>query len=873
MSKILKRIIGVILALCMVVPALTMPAFSAELTDITELDLSSDTLKKIYFKVETDKDFATYEVGEEIVFTATLWADMDEDTNKDNDIRISAPYFKYTLKGDDGKSTTGYSEASSGQVVYKTTLSNPGAVRLVLEPAYASKDVISDKKVTQFNGGAMAAADEICVTTTEPEDFDEFWSEQLAELDAVEPELLYIKEKESAVSGFKVYEVRIACVDDTCPTKTGNTYVSGMVSIPDTAGKGILGLDIRYNGYGVYKSGPEYKNGYIHMNVSAHSLPLDQEDSYYTDLEYSSNGVLKNYGFSKTENADPKTSYFRNMFLRDVQAVRFLKKYFGSTGVQGALDGVSTTAWTGLWDEERLTVRGSSQGGFQSVAVAALDPDISGVYIDVPWFADVAGDTDPKKIPSTYRPTYAAGLDYYDTALLAKRIKAPLVNITAGAGDPLCPMGAVQAIYNNLVNESAKLTFRQGGEHGSTNSYPIDSVQMRSESPVITGKVDSTYTKIEWVYNIGTKVLTISPTADTGWNEIGDNYLAGSWGAVANIVEEVVIVGKLYKISGGAFKNHKNLKKVTITRSATQIASDAFAGCSALTQVCFEGDASLPNTADLSRFRGDGKRGHLAGEENIFSGATSIKAVILNDIYSDEMPIAKSNLPDNLETVYGPHDSEYLRSFCQANGFKFVPYGKNSSSNTAWAYDEGSKTVTVFGEGRVDGIATEDIPYLSEATSLVLNSGISELYGNAFADLTSLENVTILGNAPKTSIGAKPFGEKDETFTVTVSSKATGFKGTAWCGYKLVKLSGTAGDINSDGEINAKDAVLLAQYLAGWSVTVSSGAADTNGDDEVYAKDAVLLAQYLAGWNVELVTRPFEGVDYGDNEFIPGDIW
>ncbi|MBQ8016305.1 MAG: dockerin type I repeat-containing protein, partial [Clostridia bacterium] len=53
------------------------------------------------------------------------------------------------------------------------------------------------------------------------------------------------------------------------------------------------------------------------------------------------------------------------------------------------------------------------------------------------------------------------------------------------------------------------------------------------------------------------------------------------------------------------------------------------------------------------------------------------------------------------------------------------------------------------------------------------------------------------------------------------------------------------GDTNSDGEIDVKDAVLLAQYLAGWSVTVDMDAADCNADGEVDVKDAVLLAQYL----------------------------
>lgn len=75
-----------------------------------------------------------------------------------------------------------------------------------------------------------------------------------------------------------------------------------------------------------------------------------------------------------------------------------------------------------------------------------------------------------------------------------------------------------------------------------------------------------------------------------------------------------------------------------------------------------------------------------------------------------------------------------------------------------------------------------------------------------------------------------------------------------------------AGDANGDGEINAVDAVLIAQYLAGWTVEINLKAFDCNGDGEVNAVDSVLLAQYLAGWDVKLGPTPGKG----DIE-IPGD--
>ena len=64
------------------------------------------------------------------------------------------------------------------------------------------------------------------------------------------------------------------------------------------------------------------------------------------------------------------------------------------------------------------------------------------------------------------------------------------------------------------------------------------------------------------------------------------------------------------------------------------------------------------------------------------------------------------------------------------------------------------------------------------------------------------------------------------------------------------------GDVFSDGVIDSRDVVKLAQYLAGWPSAVLSDnelkAADTFADGVIDSKDIVKLAQYLAGWSVTL---------------------
>lgn len=60
------------------------------------------------------------------------------------------------------------------------------------------------------------------------------------------------------------------------------------------------------------------------------------------------------------------------------------------------------------------------------------------------------------------------------------------------------------------------------------------------------------------------------------------------------------------------------------------------------------------------------------------------------------------------------------------------------------------------------------------------------------------------------------------------------------------------GDLDGDGEVTDWDAVLMARYLAGWTVDVNLDAMDIDGDGEITDWDSVLFDRYMAGWNVEI---------------------
>jgi hypothetical protein len=61
--------------------------------------------------------------------------------------------------------------------------------------------------------------------------------------------------------------------------------------------------------------------------------------------------------------------------------------------------------------------------------------------------------------------------------------------------------------------------------------------------------------------------------------------------------------------------------------------------------------------------------------------------------------------------------------------------------------------------------------------------------------------------------------------------------------------------VDSDGEVDLGDVVLLTRYLAGgWNVTVDETVADVNKDGKIDLKDVILIRRYLAGgWGIKLL--------------------
>ncbi len=466
MTKIIARISFLITVLTLSAVIFATAAIAA-MVDFSEVTAPA----KAYLACETiEKDPTDYKVGETITFRIEF--------RSGNDL-ISVPKFDYSISAEDDTAKSGTVSGENGYFEVSTTISKPGVVRIIATPR--NEDGTELKNGTssyRMVGGACANIEDIEMVMAEPDDFDEYWAACIDELYTVFPNILKIeKDTDNSDSRYDVYRIYFDCVGKKEFLNTaaageepnGDTYVAAKLTIDKEIAPGEAKFSLTYQGAGVYTSpGVSKKEGYVTLCVFAHSILMDQEDSYYTELK---SGILpENYLRRQKYNDDSDMSYKKYIFLRDLQAVRFLKEFFGENGGgQGTVDGVDTSAWAGLWNGLDIEVTGSSQGGWQSLAVAALDHDVTKMTANVPGMSDIyANHYEPGRdnYDSGY---YHYSQKYFDGASLAKRIVCDSY-IRTGFGDEQCPASIVICVYNAL-SCSKELKIWQCMPHGQSKTY------------------------------------------------------------------------------------------------------------------------------------------------------------------------------------------------------------------------------------------------------------------------------------------------------------------------------------------------------------------------------------------------------------------
>lgn len=232
----------------------------------------------------------------------------------------------------------------TGQTTISGTMKQPGFLRLKATAHVGGRD---------YDGMCTAAiSPELLKPYTElPADFESFWSKVLEEArwTALEPTFEFLPERSTP----DVTTYHVSFQNDRWGRR-----VYGILNIPSKPGR--YPALLRVPGAGVRPYGGDQwtaKKGVIVLEIGIHGIPVTREQSYYDQLF---TAALADYWLHSLN--DRNKNYYKHVVTGAVRSVDFIAEL--------AKDGVA-------WDGKNLGVTGSSQGGFLSLAVAALDKRVS----------------------------------------------------------------------------------------------------------------------------------------------------------------------------------------------------------------------------------------------------------------------------------------------------------------------------------------------------------------------------------------------------------------------------------------------------------------------------------------------------------------
>jgi cephalosporin-C deacetylase-like acetyl esterase len=297
-----------------------------------------------------------------------------------------------------------------------------------------------------FACGAAIAWQEIKSTVAEPADYDAFWKKRLEELAAVPMNPVLEEVADSGSPDVQLWKI-------TLDTIRG-AKIYGYLARP----KGTLSLpaQLQVQYWGLYPLNKKEVvdiagKGWIALNIMAHDLPCDRDAAFY-----------KNPGVNTYVNTgadDPDKSYFLRMFLSCSRAVDYL-------------------ASRSDWNKGALLVQGGSQGGFQGIATAALNPKVTALTVFVPGGGNLTGflDNQPSgwpgwvysKATGAQREAMIKTAGYYDANNFAKRIKCPVL-VGTGLLDTISNPITQFTMFNNLAGPK-RMVLLPADEHTSSHT-------------------------------------------------------------------------------------------------------------------------------------------------------------------------------------------------------------------------------------------------------------------------------------------------------------------------------------------------------------------------------------------------------------------
>ena len=321
-----------------------------------------------------------------------------------------------------------------GTMKWKASMKTPGFYRLKVTAHVNGKD---------YEGLCTAgfSPEKIQPKAKCPDDFDKFWKETLerARWNDLDPTKRLLPER--CTKDVNVYEVSF--VND----KPGSR-IYGILCLPVKPGKYPALLRVPGAGVRPY-SGDVWtaSQGAITLEIGIHGIPVTMEQNVYDRML---DGCLNNYWDTNLDN--PYRNYYKRVVTGAVRAVDYI---------------ASLPEWNGT----SCGVTGSSQGGFLSLATAALDKRITflGAVHDAMCDYEsevegIAGGWPHYFYKGEKQEARIKGARYYDGVNFARRVTCPGW-YSFGYNDDVVPPNSSYGTYNIITAPKTLSVYQKTGHY------------------------------------------------------------------------------------------------------------------------------------------------------------------------------------------------------------------------------------------------------------------------------------------------------------------------------------------------------------------------------------------------------------------------
>ncbi len=239
-----------------------------------------------------------------------------------------------------------YQDVTRQQVLKDGTMKLSGTMK---QPGFYRVDVtahVNGKDYKQACGAAFEP-ERLQPSTVMPKDFESFWQNAVQEARKVDLNPTKRLLPERCTKDVNVYEVSFQNFQ-------WNYRTYGILCVPVKEGKypallRVPGAGVRPYGGDVWTA----SQGAVTLEIGIHGIPVTMEQKVYDDVF---NGALSGYWEFNMDDRDKH--YYKRVVLGCIRALDYIAEY---------------TPWNG----REMGVTGSSQGGFLTLATAALDQRIT----------------------------------------------------------------------------------------------------------------------------------------------------------------------------------------------------------------------------------------------------------------------------------------------------------------------------------------------------------------------------------------------------------------------------------------------------------------------------------------------------------------